>query len=262
MNQGLVLRESLAAGVVGLTLNRPEKRNALSVPLLETFCALLEETSGDETARVVVLRGAGPVFCAGLDLKEASDPSSSHRSADLIARMLRRVHELPQVTIAAVHGSAVAGGAGLLSACDIAIAAEGTRIGYPEVHRGLVAGLVMTFLRRQLGERAARELLLLGELIDAETARRMGLVNRVVPEPRRMEEAMAAAKTALLGAPGAIRASKRLLDALWHSSLEEDFEKARAAHLEARKSDEAAEGMRAFLEKRPPRWRQVLEDSP
>ena len=117
--------------------------------------------------RVLILRGAGAAFCTGLDLKEAADHTKAHATAEMVAKALITLSQANLVTIAAVHGAAVAGGAGIMSACDYVVAAEKTKIGYPEVRRGLVAGLVMTFLRRQCRERDIRELLLGSELIDA-----------------------------------------------------------------------------------------------
>src|SRR5207247_2140883 len=124
------------------------------------------------------------------------------------------VYQVPQVTIAAVQGAAIAGGAGLMSACDLVVASQEARIGYPEVRRGLVAALVMTLLHRQVHERDARELLLLGELISAERALRMGLISRVVPSEHLMEEALSLARTALQGGPQSIAQSKKVLDEL------------------------------------------------
>jgi methylglutaconyl-CoA hydratase len=153
-----------------------------------------------------------------------------------------------------VHGAAVAGGAGLMSACDFAVAAERTRFGYPEVRRGLVAGLVMTFVRRQLRERDLREVLLASELFDAERAREIGLINRVVP-PGDLETAVQElAASVLQGAPGAITNSKRLMEELWSTTVREDIESALRHHLTARESVEAKEGIAAFNEKRPPNW--------
>jgi methylglutaconyl-CoA hydratase len=168
--------------------------------------------------------------------------------------MLLAVAETRLVTIAMVHGAAVAGGAGLMSACDFAIAAERTRIGYPEVRRGLVAGLVMTFVRRQLRERDLREVLLASELFDAERAREIGLVNRVVPPGDLESEVQKIAASVLQGAPGAISNSKRLMEELWSTSVREDIELALSHHLTARESAEAKEGIAAFNEKRPPNW--------
>jgi methylglutaconyl-CoA hydratase len=172
----------------------------------------------------------------------------------MVARMLLALAETRLVTIAIVHGAAVAGGAGIMSACDFVIAAEHTKIGYPEVRRGLVAGLVMTFLRRQLRERDLRELLLASELIGSERAREIGLVNRVVSSGELESEAQKIAAAVLQGAPGAISNSKRLMEELWSTPVREDIEVALRHHMEARESGEAREGIAAFNEKRPPSW--------
>jgi methylglutaconyl-CoA hydratase len=172
----------------------------------------------------------------------------------MVAQTLVTLAETRLVTIAAVHGAAVAGGAGIMSACDFVVAAEKTKIGYPEVRRGLVAGLVMTFLRRQIGERNLRELVLGGELIDAQRAREIGLVNRVVPRDEVMNEAQKFADSVLQGAPNAIAQSKRLIEELWSTSVKEDVDLALKHHLQARESAEAREGIAAFNEKRPPNW--------
>ena len=240
-----------------LTLNRPEKRNALNVALLDELCLAIAAAGKDSTQRVLVLRGSGPVFCAGLDLEEAADPDAAHSSAQLIARTLRLLAESRLVTIAAVHGAAIAGGAGLMSACDLVVATRDTRIGYPEVRRGLVASLVMTFLRRQVREREARELLLLGEHFDAARAFQLGLVNRLVADETELTTEMERLATAAVqGAPDAIANTKKLLADLWPRTLEKDLEHALAFHLAARHSPEAQEGIAAFREKRPPNWAQ------
>src|ERR1041384_1973425 len=197
MNASLITTEQREEGITILTLNRPAKRNALNALLMETCSEALEALAQDKSQRVVILRGEGPVFCAGLDLEEAFLPENAERTARLVARLLRAVYQLPQVTIAAVQGAAIAGGAGLMSACDVVVATQDARIGYPEVRRGLVAALVMSLLHRQVRERDARELLLLGELISSERARVMGLVNRIVPAEHLMDEAMSLARTVL-----------------------------------------------------------------
>src|SRR5207249_9067742 len=129
---------------------------------------------------------------------------------EMVANTLIAISQTRFITIAAVHGAAVAGGAGIMSACDFVVAAKGTKIGYPEVRRGLVAGLVMTFLRRQVGERNMRELLLGSELIDAERAKEIGMVNRVVAPDSVMSEAQGFAESVLQGAPSALEQTKRL----------------------------------------------------
>ena len=141
-----------------------------------------------------------------------------------------------------------------MSACDFVIAAEKTKIGYPEVRRGLVAGLVMTFLRRQVGERNMRELVLGGELINPDRAREIGLVNRVVPPNEIMNEAQKFADSVLQGAPSALAQTKRLIEELWSTSVKEDVDLALKHHMKARDSAEAREGIAAFNEKRRPNW--------
>jgi methylglutaconyl-CoA hydratase len=250
----IVLVDKQTPQITILTLNRPERRNALTIELLRELNAAIKIASDEPEERVLILRGAGAAFCTGLDLKEAADPTKAHATAEMVANTLTGISQTRLITIAAVHGAAVAGGAGIMSACDFAVAAQGTKIGYPEVRRGLVAGLVMTFLRRQVGERNMRELLLGSELIDAERAREIGLVNRVVSQDDLMNEAQKFARSVLQGAPGALAQTKRLIEELWSSSVKEDIDLALTYHLQAREADEAREGIAAFNEKRKPKW--------
>jgi methylglutaconyl-CoA hydratase len=250
----VVLVEKLTPEISLLTLNRPERRNALTLELLNELVAAINAASEQEQQRVLILRGAGAAFCTGLDLKEAADVTKAHATADMVAKTLVTLSQTHLVTIAAVHGAAVAGGAGIMSACDFVVAAERTKIGYPEVRRGLVAGLVLTFLRRQLRERDIRELLLGSELIDAERAQKIGLVNRVVGPDEVLIEARKFADAALQGAPGALKQTKKLIEKLWSTSVREDVELALKYHMQARESEEACEGIAAFNEKRKPNW--------
>jgi methylglutaconyl-CoA hydratase len=249
----VVLIEKQSPQISVITLNRPERRNALTIELMSELTAAVENAAADPKQRILILRGAGKAFCTGLDLEEAAK-AEPHVTAETAARMLLALAETRLVTIATVHGAAVAGGAGIMSACDFVIAAERTKIGYPEVRRGLVAGLVMTFLRRQLRERDLRELLLASELIEAERAHEIGLVNRVVPAGELESAAQKIAASVLQGAPGAITNSKRLMEKLWSTTIREDIELALRHHMEARESAEAKEGIAAFNEKRPPNW--------
>jgi methylglutaconyl-CoA hydratase len=250
----VLLVEKQSHEIALLTLNRPERRNSLTIELLSEFISAIEVVSDQPEQRVLILRGAGAAFCTGLDLKEAADQAKAHATAELVAKSLITLAQTRLVTIAAVQGAAVAGGAGIMSACDFVVAAEKTKIGYPEVRRGLVAGLVMTFLRRQIGERNMRELVLGGELIDAARAREIGLVNRVVAPNELMNEAQKFADSVLQGAPNALAQTKRLIEALWSSSVKEDVDLALKHHMEARESAEACEGIAAFNEKRKPNW--------
>ena len=250
----VVLIEKQTPQITVVTLNRPERRNALTIELLTELQAAIKVASEQPHQRVLILRGAGAAFCTGLDLKEAADHTKAHSTAELVANTLIAINQTRLITIAAVHGAAVAGGAGIMSACDFVVAAQRTKVGYPEVRRGLVAGLVMTFLRRQVGERNMRELLLGSELIDAERAKEIGLVNHVVARDDVMSEAQRFAESVLEGAPGALAQTKRLIDELWWRSLKEDVDLALKYHLQARESDEASEGIAAFNEKRKAKW--------
>src|SRR5947208_2631961 len=250
----VVLIERQTPRITVVTLNRPERRNALTFELLTQLSAAIKVASDEPHGRVIILRGAGAAFCTGLDVKEAADQTKAHATAEMVANTLVTISQTHLITIAAVHGAAVAGGAGIMSGCDFVVAAERTKIGYPEVRRGLVAGLVMTFLSRQVGERNMRELLLGSELIDAERAKEIGLVNRVVAQDDLMTEALKFAESALQGAPGAMAQTKRLIDELWWRSVKQDVDLALKYHMQARESAEAREGIAAFNEKRKPNW--------
>src|SRR6266436_3925216 len=249
-----VLIEKASPQITVVTLNRPERRNALTLELLTELHDAIKAAAEQPPERVMILRGAGVAFCTGLDLKEAADQTKAHATAEMVAKTLIAISQTRLVTIAAVHGAAVAGGAGIMSACDFVVAAEGTKIGYPEVRRGLVAGLVMTFLRRQIGERNMRELLLGSALIDAQRAKEIGLVNRVVAQDDLMSEAQKFADAVLQGAPGALTQTKRLIEELWWRSVKEDVDLALKYHMHARESNEAREGIAAFNVKRLPNW--------
>jgi methylglutaconyl-CoA hydratase len=250
----VVLIEKQTSQITVVTLNRPERRNALTIQLLNELIAAIRVASDEPQERILILRGAGAAFCTGLDLKEAADQRKAHATAELVAKTLVSLSQTRLITIAAVHGAAVAGGAGIMSACDYIVAAEKTKIGYPEVRRGLVAGLVMTFLRRQIGERNMRELLFGSELIDAARAKEIGLINRVAAPDQVLTEAQDFAKSVLQGGPAAIAQTKRLIEELWSSSVQEDIDLALKYHMQARESEESREGIAAFNEKRRPNW--------
>jgi methylglutaconyl-CoA hydratase len=241
--------------VTTVTLNRPERRNALNVELLEQLCTAIATAEADPAQRILVLRGAGPVFCSGLDLSEAAQPDCAHRSAELVGRALGALATSRLIAIAVVQGAAMAGGAGLMSACDFAVATRDAKFAYPEVRRGLVPALIMTFLRRQLRERDARELLLLGKPFSAEHAHAIGLINRVAIDEVALDtEVQSFVSSLLQGAPGALAETKKLLRELWPAPLAGDLDRAHEFHLAARKSAEATEGIAAFNEKRAPKW--------
>jgi methylglutaconyl-CoA hydratase len=207
----------------------------------------------------VVLTGAGSVFCAGMDLAElqesltlGAEDSPVWDDALRLGRLYERIYALPKPTIAAVNGAAVAGGAGLVSVCDLAVSVPGAKFGYPEVRRGLVAAMVMPHLMRHVGERMARYLLLTGELIDAEEALRTGFINRVVPAEGLLEQAIVWTRSLAEGGPDAILRTKVLLRSFSHQSL--GIEEAAQESAAPRLSEECRQGLEAFFDRRPAPW--------
>lgn len=259
MNDDVLNIEQLNEATAILTLNRPECRNALSIELLESLCAALESFAAQTQFRILVLRGAGASFCSGLDLVEASNAEVAERSALAVARTFQTLADFPLIAIAAVHGAAYAGGAGLMACCDFVVAAEDLRVCFPETRRGLVPALAAVALGARLREGERRELLLLGEPIDARRALSIGLVDRVVPPAQLMVAAAEIADAVLKGAPEAVRQTKRLLRDLAHADHHHLFAKALEFHCRARASAEAEEGLAAFREKREPRWDAGIE---
>jgi methylglutaconyl-CoA hydratase len=258
MSEQLVQRDDHGPVVV-LTLNRPDRCNALSRDLVAALGDEMDRLLVELGPRVLILAGAGTAFCAGMDMKEALERGSSTSAerdavADVqaIADLINQVHRFPRPTIAALDGDALAGGAGLATACDFVLAAAGARIGYPEVRRGLVAAVVLQDLVRQVGDRRARELLLTGAPIAAEQAERWGLINRVVTHGSALPAALELARELLESAPQALATTKQQLDEA--TGRPADLRGGAAVSASVRIADEAEEGMRAFLEKRPPHW--------
>ena len=242
--------------ITSVTLNRPEKRNALTIEMLRGLAEAYREIARERSHRVVILRGEGMSFCTGLDLVETKNRDLARDSAKNMGEVLRAIVRTPAVTIAAIHGHAIAGGAGIMSACDIVVAEEGTKIGYPEPRRGLVAAMVMTLLQRQIGDRKTRELLLTAELIDANEAMEIGLVTRVVPRGGLEAGIHSVAVKILKNAPGALADTKILLEALAPRNFETALARSYSVALRMRSSTEAREGLEAFDEQRNPSWEQ------
>ncbi|GIW24176.1 enoyl-CoA hydratase/isomerase family protein [Meiothermus sp.] len=242
-----------------LTLNDPQKRNPLSPALVEHLLAALEVAEQDPGIRGVVLTGSGQAFSAGADLAFLKSVTTAGAEANYahsreLMRLFHRIYTFPKPTLAAINGPAVAGGAGLATACDLAVMSEQARIGYTEVKIGFVAALVGVILVRNVGEKHAKELLLTGRLVSAQEAYRMGLVNRVVPAEQLLDEALALAQEVCDNAPTSLSLTKELLNALPGMGLEDGFRLASIANAWVRETDNLAEGIAAFFEKRPPRF--------
>lgn len=264
MSNDLVRYEVRAPAVV-LTMNRPDRRNALSRALIAALTEAFQQARDDTAARCVVLTGSGNAFCAGMDLAElqeaatASDsPSKSGDGGEIwndalrLAELYDLIYSLSKPTIAAVNGAAVAGGAGLVSVCDLAVAVPQARFGYPEVRRGLVAAMVLPHLLRHVGERAARYLLLTGELIDAEEAYAIGFLNEIAPPEQLQPRAQAWAHALAEGGPHALARTKELLQLFSHQAL--GLQEAAKASAAPRLSEECRQGLEAFFNKRPAPW--------
>jgi methylglutaconyl-CoA hydratase len=254
----LVLYESQPPAVL-ISLNRADKRNALSRGLIDGLSAAFARARNDESVRCVILTGAGPVFCAGMDLAELQESISAPKEqspvwddALRLAKLYDLIYTLPKPTIAAVNGSAVAGGAGLVTVCDLAVSVPEARFGYPEVRRGLVAAMVMPHLLRHVGERMARFLLLTGEVIEAAEAARAGLINAVVPSDQLLDRALAWSKSLAEGGPEALAKTKDFLHQFSRQAL--SVEEAAQASAAPRLSAECREGLRAFFAKQPVPW--------
>lgn len=242
--------------VLTLTLNRPERKNALTVALLEELCAALEVAARDTSTRALILRGAGGSFSSGFDLAEAQDLNASLRHGELLVRAQLLIAEPAHLaTIASVSGFCLAGGGALVAACDYAVATADAQFGYPVLKSGLVPTPGMPFLRHALRERDFRALVLGGELVDGTRAAEIGLVNKAVPTA---DDALAEAKRfaaqVLAASPQAFAMTKKFANESVRRDLRQEMVAALEAYRAMRRTPEAAEGLRAFAEKRPPAW--------
>ena len=245
-------------GVRMITLNRPERRNAMTPEMQQELIAAMEEAAASDCS-VVVFAGAGEAFCAGLDLSALqgmNDKSAADHTADAerIARLFRTLYELPKPTIAAVHGAAIAGGTGLATMCDFTLAVPGAKFGYTEVRIGFVPAVVSAFLVLQIGEKPARDLLLTGRIFTSDEAARLGLVTEVVAADKLTARTLELVGMLRANSSEAIAATKRLLRAQNKAWLDAALAEALAANAEARGTHDFREGVAAFLEKRKPIW--------
>jgi methylglutaconyl-CoA hydratase len=240
--------------VLSLVLARPAKRNALSLPLIEALHAALAAAELEAEVRVVTLSGSGPDFCAGADLQELlasadREPAENERDALRLGSLLARLRAFPRPVVAIVHGRALAGGAGLATACDIVVAAESSRFGYPEMERGFVPAMVMTLLRRLAGEKAAFELVATGRVVDALEAHALGLVTRVVPDERLQAEAGELVARLASASPSAMHLTKKLFYELDGRSFEEGIALGARVNALARTTPDFRAAIARFLAK-------------
>ena len=245
-------------GIRTITLNRPERRNAMTPEMQTELIAAMEESAVSH-CRAVVFEGAGEAFCSGLDLSALQSMSGQsaedHRKdAERIARLFRTLYELPRPTIAAVHGPAIAGGAGLATICDFTLATPEAKFGFTEARIGFVPALVSAFLAFQIGDKRTRDLLLTARLFSATEALQLGLVNEVVARAELSGRVQTLAQTLIANSPQSLSATKHLLAAQNAAWLDAAIAIAMEANAQARETADFREGLAAFLEKRKPMW--------
>jgi methylglutaconyl-CoA hydratase len=240
-------------------LDRPKARNAFDGPMVTELRSAIDEVSGDAGVRVVVLGGRGPAFCAGADVAWMKAMAGFSREENLqdaaaLSDLFHAIQRSPKPVVARVHGAALGGGSGLVAACDIAVAAEGTQFGFTEVRLGIVPAVISPYVLRKIGEAAARELFLTGERFSATEALRIGLVRAVVPEAELDAAVEGRVRELLQASPAAIAAAKALIDAVAFRPVDEVRRGTVERIAELRASPEGQEGLRAFLERRKPSW--------
>ena len=243
--------------IATLTLNRPAARNALSSGLMTALDAELEKIATDPAIHVVVLAAAGPGFCAGHDMREMRATPTRAAYQDVFAtctRLMRRIAALPKPVIARVHGAASAAGCQLVATCDLAIAGDSARFATPGVNIGLFCSTPMVALTRAVGRKAAMEMLLTGDLIDAHKAREIGLINRVVADDALDGAVMALARQIASKSPLTLAIGKQAFYRQAEMDIASAYEYAAKVMTENMLANDAAEGIDAFLEKRPPVW--------
>ena len=244
--------------VATITLNRPDKRNAISFELINDLLRALDEVAKSD-ASVLILTGAGKAFCSGMDLDNLKallgrTPEQNLHESETMVRLFRSLYEFPKVTIAALNGPAIAGGTGLALLCDFTLAVPEAKFGYTEVRIGFVPAIVSTFLLRQVGEKQARDLLLTGRIFAADEAARLGLVNEIVPGDNLMARARELASLLMENSASSLRAAKQLLTDHARTELDAQIDAAVRENAAIRTTADFREGITSFLEKRKPVW--------
>lgn len=257
-----VLLDVSPEGVAVVTLNRPEKRNAFDEIMIAALSDAFETLRGADHVRVVFLRGAGDVFCAGADIdwmRRASDFTAQGNETDALtlARMLQSLHDLPQLTVACAHGAAMGGGIGLIAACDVAVGVKGAKFRFSEVRLGLTPATISPYVVQAIGPRYATALFASGESFDAEYAEKIGLLHYTVDDVAGIASMMEhLSELALAAAPGAVADAKALVKYVAGHKIDDNLAKETARRIAQRRaSSEAKEGLEAFLQKRKPEWR-------
>src|SRR5260370_42145765 len=253
----------ITGNLATITLNRPEKRNAISTQMIAELQTALDEIEKSHV-RVGILTGAGKAFCAGMDLETLAamaqhSPSENQEDSRRMARLFRRIWSFPRPLIAAVNGTALAGGCGIATLCDFTLAVPEAKFGYTEVKIGFLPAIVSVFLMRQIGEKKTRDLLLTGRIIEAAEAKEIGLINEIVPSEKLMERAPELANQLITASPSSLTRSKHLLVSSAAAGADHDLERAILETARIRCTPDFQEGLASFLEKRKPVWQDESE---
>jgi len=262
MTENPILLETRNSGVALLTLNRPAARNSLSLAMIAELHGAVERLGRDPAIRVIVLAGEGPAFCAGHDLKEMSEARANEdrgqafftKTMESCAAMMQAIIRCPKPVIAAVNGIATAAGCQLVATCDLALAGDVARFATPGVNIGLFCSTPMVAVSRNLPKKRVMEMLLGGEMIDAETAAAWGLVNRVVPTAELDDAVMALAQSIAAKSPVTLKIGKEAFYRQAEMPLEEAYRYTARVMVENMLERDAEEGISAFIEKRAPVW--------
>ncbi len=247
----------LDAGILTLTINRPEQRNSLNGAVLGGLLRAFHQATDDRMVRVVTITGSGDkVFCAGADLKSAlsEGQGTAEFSASGYRELLLAIRQCPKPTVALAHGHALAGGMGLLLACDLALACDDVYFSTPEIQVGMFPMMVLALLYRHLGRKKATEVLLLGERVTAASALSLGIVNQVYPRAKFDVAAIEYVRKLASKSGSILRLGKQAIREIEDRGLHEDLDYLESMLSRVMSTADSKEGMRAFLEKRPPVW--------
>ena len=248
----------ISGAVATITLNRPDKRNAMSAAMIAELQTALDEIEKSHV-RVGILTGAGKAFCSGMDLEMLAaiaqqTPAENQEDSRRMAKMFRRIWSFPRPLIAAVNGVALAGGCGIATLCDFTLAVPEAKFGYTEVKIGFLPALVSVFLIRQIGEKRTRDLLLTGRILEAPEAKEIGLVNEIVPAENLFARSKELADLLIAASPASLSRAKRLMTSAAAASVDADLERAVLENARIRCTSDFKEGLASFLEKRKPVW--------
>src|SRR5579862_5371473 len=240
--------------IATITLNRPDKRNAINPAMIADIQSALDAVEKNHASRVVIFTGAGKAFCAGMDLDKLAalatqTAAENQEDSRRIAKLLRRIWAFPRPTIAAVNGAAYAGGCGIATLCDFTLAVPEAKFGYTEVKIGFLPAIVSVFLTRQIGDKHARDLLLTGRMVEASEAHTLGLITEIVPAERLMNRALELADVLIAASPVSLARAKRLLTSAAAASVDADLERAILENARIRCTSDFKEGVASFLEK-------------